>query len=137
MNLRRLAGVSCGGSTLSAIAKNGVELKIRARVTVRTNLAQLIGGATEETIIARVGEGIITSIGSSESHLIVMENPDRISKAVLDAQCQAMLQTLFEMENPQPLRLVTQAKIANGQQQVNNGVATPPETSVPCRQVFR
>jgi uncharacterized protein YqfA (UPF0365 family) len=70
-------------SVLSAIAKNGVELRIRARVTVRTNLHQLIGGATEETIIARVGEGIITSIGSSDSHLLVMENPDRISKAVL------------------------------------------------------
>jgi len=70
-------------TTLSAIAKNGVELRIRARVTVRTNLAQLIGGATEETIIARVGEGIITSVGSSDSHLLVMENPDRISKAVL------------------------------------------------------
>jgi uncharacterized protein YqfA (UPF0365 family) len=70
-------------STLSAIAKNGVELKIKARVTVRTNLAQLIGGATEETIIARVGEGIITAIGSSESHLEVMENPELISKAVL------------------------------------------------------
>jgi uncharacterized protein YqfA (UPF0365 family) len=68
---------------LSAIAKNGVELKIRARVTVRTNLSQLIGGATEETIIARVGEGIITAIGSAPSHLEVMENPDRISKAVL------------------------------------------------------
>jgi uncharacterized protein YqfA (UPF0365 family) len=68
---------------LSAIAKNGVELRVRARVTVRTNLAQLIGGATEETIIARVGEGIITAIGSSGSHLVVMENPDRISKAVL------------------------------------------------------
>jgi uncharacterized protein YqfA (UPF0365 family) len=70
-------------STLSAIARNGVELKIRARVTVRTNLLQLIGGATEETIIARVGEGIITAIGSAESHLQVMENPERISKAVL------------------------------------------------------
>jgi len=70
-------------TTLSAVAKNGVELKIRARVTVRTNLSQLIGGATEETIIARVGEGIITSIGSSADHLKVMENPDRISKAVL------------------------------------------------------
>jgi uncharacterized protein YqfA (UPF0365 family) len=70
-------------ATLSAIARNGVELKIRARVTVRTNLLQLIGGATEETIIARVGEGIITAIGSSESHLQVMENPERISKAVL------------------------------------------------------
>jgi uncharacterized protein YqfA (UPF0365 family) len=70
-------------NTLSAVAKNGVELRIRARVTVRTNLAQLIGGATEETIIARVGEGIITSIGSAADHLAVMENPDRISKAVL------------------------------------------------------
>ncbi|MBI2825800.1 MAG: flotillin-like protein FloA [Planctomycetia bacterium] len=70
-------------STLSAIARNGVELQIRARVTVRTNIKQLIGGATEETVIARVGEGIITSIGSSESHLIVLENPDLISKAVL------------------------------------------------------
>jgi len=72
-----------GKSTLSAIAKNGVELRIRARVTVRTNLEQLIGGATEETVIARVGEGIITAIGSSDTHLHVLENPDRISKAVL------------------------------------------------------
>ncbi len=72
-----------GKTTLSAICRNGVELKIRARVTVRTNLEQLIGGATEETIIARVGEGIITSIGSSASHLDVLENPDRISTAVL------------------------------------------------------
>ena len=59
-------------------------MRVRARVTVRTNLDQLIGGATEETIIARVGEGIITSIGSSETYLEVMEKPDRISKAVLD-----------------------------------------------------
>lgn len=72
-----------GKTTLSAIARNGVELKIRARVTVRTNLEQLIGGATEETVIARVGEGIITSIGSSADHLAVLENPDRITKAVL------------------------------------------------------
>ena len=63
---------SSGKTTLSAVAKNGVELKIRARVTVRTNLQQLIGGATEETIIARVGEGIITSIGSAPSHFKVM-----------------------------------------------------------------
>jgi uncharacterized protein YqfA (UPF0365 family) len=82
-------------SHLSAVAKNGVELKIRARVTVRTNLAQLIGGATEETIIARVGEGIITSIGSAESHLEVMENPHRISKAVLDRGLDA--HTAFEI----------------------------------------
>lgn len=71
-------------STLTAIAKNGVELKVKARVTVRTNLQQLIGGATEETIIARVGEGIITAIGSADTHLSVLENPDRISKAVLE-----------------------------------------------------
>jgi uncharacterized protein YqfA (UPF0365 family) len=70
-------------ATLSAVAGNGVELRIRARVTVRTNIAQLIGGATEETIIARVGEGIITSVGSSANHLVVLENPDHISKAVL------------------------------------------------------
>jgi uncharacterized protein YqfA (UPF0365 family) len=70
-------------STLSAVAKNGVELRVRALVTVRTNLSQLIGGATEDTIIARVGEGIITAIGSAADHLAVMENPDRISKAVL------------------------------------------------------
>ncbi len=73
-----------GKTTLSAIAKNGVELRIRARVTVRTNLEQLIGGATEETVIARVGEGIITSIGSADTHLEVLENPDRITRAVLD-----------------------------------------------------
>jgi len=84
-----------GKSTLSAICKNGVELRIRARVTVRTNLEQLIGGATEETIIARVGEGIITSIGSSASHLDVLENPDRISTAVLDRGLDA--QTAFEI----------------------------------------
>ncbi len=80
---------------LSAVAKNGVELKIRARVTVRTNLAQLIGGATEDTIVARVGEGIITSIGSSADHLTVMENPDRISKAVLKRGLDA--HTAFEI----------------------------------------
>jgi len=82
-------------TTLSAIAKNGVELKVRARVTVRTNLEQLIGGATEETIIARVGEGIITSIGSAASHLEVMENPDKISTAVLQRGLDA--QTAFEI----------------------------------------
>jgi uncharacterized protein YqfA (UPF0365 family) len=80
---------------LSAVAKNGVELKIRARVTVRTNLAQLIGGATEDTIVARVGEGIITSIGSSPDHFSVMENPDRISKAVLKRGLDA--HTAFEI----------------------------------------
>jgi len=71
-------------SSLSAIAKDGIELKVNARVTVRTNLDQLIGGATEETIIARVGEGIISSIGSAATYLQVMENPEVISRAVLD-----------------------------------------------------
>ncbi len=80
---------------LSAIAKNGVELRVRARVTVRTNIERLIGGATEDTIIARVGEGIITSIGSSVTHLDVMENPDRVSKAVLERGLDA--QTAFEI----------------------------------------
>ena len=84
-----------GKTTLSAVAKNGVELKIRARVTVRTNLKQLIGGATEETIIARVGEGIITSIGSAESHFEVMEHPDQISKAALHRGLDA--QTAFQI----------------------------------------
>lgn len=81
--------------TLSAIAKNGVELRVRARVTVRTNLKQLIGGATEDTIIARVGEGIITSIGSADTHLQVMENPDNISRAVLERGLDA--QTAFQI----------------------------------------
>ncbi len=84
-----------GKSTLSAIAKDGVELRIRARVTVRTNLEQLIGGATEETVIARVGESIISSIGSSVTHSDVLENPDRISRAVLDRGLDA--QTAFEI----------------------------------------
>ena len=84
-----------GKTFLSAVAKNGVELRIRARVTVRTNIQQLIGGATEETIIARVGEGIITSIGSSETHFAVMEHPDQISKAVLGRGLDA--QTAFQI----------------------------------------
>ncbi len=72
-----------GTGFLSAIARNGIELKVKARVTVRTNLLQLIGGATEETVIARVGESIISSIGSSESHLSVLENPNLITRTVL------------------------------------------------------
>ena len=84
-----------GKTILSAIAKDGVELRIRARVTVRTNLEQLIGGATEETIIARVGESIISSIGSSLKHQDVLENPDRISRAVLERGLDA--HTAFEI----------------------------------------
>jgi uncharacterized protein YqfA (UPF0365 family) len=68
---------------VAAVAKNGIQVLARARVTVRTNLSQLVGGATEETIIARVGEGIVSAIGSADTHKQVLENPDRISKAVL------------------------------------------------------
>jgi len=71
-------------NTVAGVAKDGIEVKARARVTVRTNIARLIGGATEQTIIARVGEGIVTTIGSSASHKEVLENPERISKVVLD-----------------------------------------------------
>ena len=74
-----------GGSkrSIDAVAKDGIVIKARARVTVRTNLASFVGGATEDTIIARVGEGIVSSIGSETSYKDVLENPDRISKNVL------------------------------------------------------
>jgi len=83
------------GKYISAVAKNGIQLKCQARVTVRTNLQQLVGGATEETIIARVGEGIINSIGSSASHLDVLEAPQMISSLVLEKGLDA--QTAFEI----------------------------------------
>lgn len=70
--------------TISAVAKNGIELKVRARVTVRTNLNRLVGGAGEATIIARVGEGIVTTVGSSEEHTDILENPDYMSRTVLE-----------------------------------------------------
>ncbi|MFC4803640.1 flotillin-like protein FloA [Filifactor villosus] len=69
---------------ISAVAKDGIEVKVKARVTVRANIERLVGGAGEETIIARVGEGVVTTVGSSESHKEVLENPDRISKTVLE-----------------------------------------------------
>ena len=72
-----------GKQSIDAVAMDGIQLKAKARVTVRTNLKQLIGGATEETIIARVGEGIVSAIGSSDTYKAVLENPNRISKAVL------------------------------------------------------
>ena len=68
---------------ISAIAKDGIQVRAIARVTVRANINQLVGGAGEETIIARVGEGIVSTIGSSQTHLMVLENPDNISKTVL------------------------------------------------------
>ncbi len=72
-----------GKVTIDAVARDGIGVRVRARVTVRSNLNRFVGGATEETIIARVGEGIITSIGSAVSYKDVLENPDRISKTVL------------------------------------------------------
>ncbi len=69
--------------TLDAVAGDGIQLKARARVTVRTNIRQLIGGATEETVIARVGQGIVQAIGSTKSYKLVLENPERISQTVL------------------------------------------------------
>ncbi len=81
--------------SLDAVAKDGIQLKVSARVTVRSNLQQLIGGATEETIIARVGEGIVSAIGSAEDHKAVLENPDMISKAVLARRLDS--QTAFEI----------------------------------------
>jgi uncharacterized protein YqfA (UPF0365 family) len=72
-----------GRTTIDGVAKNGIQLKVKARVTVRTNIKRLVGGATEETVIARVGEGIVTSIGTANDHKDVLENPDHISKAVL------------------------------------------------------
>ncbi len=84
-----------GRTTLDGVAKDGIQLRARARVTVRTNLAQLIGGATEETIIARVGEGIVSAIGSCETHKQVLANPMLIAKAVLDKSLDS--QTAFEI----------------------------------------
>lgn len=72
------------GGYITGVAKDGIQINVRARVTVRTNIAQLVGGATEETIIARVGEGIVSAIGGSETHLQVLESPQRISKLVLE-----------------------------------------------------
>ncbi len=69
---------------VAAIAKDGIELRAKARVTVRTNIERLVGGAGEETVIARVGEGIVTTVGSSETHKLVLENPDLISRTVLN-----------------------------------------------------
>ncbi len=73
-----------GRDTVDAVAQDGIQLKAKARVTVRANIERLIGGATEETIIARVGEGIVTTIGSATAYKSVLENPDKISKAVLN-----------------------------------------------------
>ena len=84
-----------GRPTIDAVARNGIQLKVKARVTVRTNIRQLVGGATEETIIARVGQGIVSAIGSAADHADVLENPDAISRAVLEKGLDA--NTAFEI----------------------------------------
>ncbi len=84
-----------GRQSLDGIAQNGIQLKVKVRVTVRANLRQLIGGATEETIVARVGEGIVSAIGSAQSHGKVLENPDSITKMVLSRRLDS--QTAFEI----------------------------------------
>ncbi len=84
-----------GRDSLDGIAQNGIQLKVKVRVTVRANLKQLIGGATEETIVARVGEGIVSAIGSAKLHGNVLENPDSITKTVLARRLDS--QTAFEI----------------------------------------
>jgi uncharacterized protein YqfA (UPF0365 family) len=84
-----------GKTTIDGVAKDGIIVKAKARVTVRTHLERFVGGATEETIVARVGEGIVSTIGSSDSYKDVLENPDRISKTVLDKALDA--NTAFEI----------------------------------------
>ncbi len=84
-----------GQPTIDGVAKDGIQLKVKARVTVRTNIKSLVGGATEETVVARVGEGIVNAIGSAADYKHVLENPDNISKAVLNKGLDA--NTAFEI----------------------------------------
>jgi uncharacterized protein YqfA (UPF0365 family) len=88
-------GKGFGKESLDGVAQNGIQLKVKARVTVRANLQQLIGGATEETIVARVGEGIVSAIGTAQFHSDVLASPDRISKTVLARRLDS--QTAFEI----------------------------------------
>jgi uncharacterized protein YqfA (UPF0365 family) len=84
-----------GQPTIDGVSKDGIQLKVKARVTVRTNIRSLVGGATEETVVARVGEGIVNAIGSAEDYKHVLQNPDNISKAVLGKGLDA--NTAFEI----------------------------------------
>jgi uncharacterized protein YqfA (UPF0365 family) len=84
-----------GQPTIDGVSKDGIQLKVKARVTVRTNIRSLVGGATEETVVARVGEGIVNAIGTAEDYKHVLENPDKISKAVLSKGLDA--NTAFEI----------------------------------------
>lgn len=78
-------GRDSGQTTIDGVASNGIQLRVKALVTVRTNLARLVGGATENTIIARVGQGIVSTIGAAKSHMEVLENPQAIAKTVLNS----------------------------------------------------
>src|SRR5436190_24315136 len=86
---------SKGRTFLDAVCRNGIQLRCKARVTVRTKLERLVGGATEETIIARVGEGIVKAIGSADEHKVVLANPNLISQTVLHSSLDS--QTAFEI----------------------------------------
>ncbi len=88
-------GMQAGRSTIDAVAQDGIQLKAKALVTVRTNINNLIGGATEETVIARVGQGIVSTIGSAHSHKAVLANPDEISRKILESGLDAG--TAFEI----------------------------------------
>jgi uncharacterized protein YqfA (UPF0365 family) len=88
-------GAASGQQTIDAVAGNGIQLRVKAKVTVRTNIDRLVGGATENTIIARVGQGIVTTIGSAPNHMEVLENPRNISKKVLEQGLDA--NTAFEI----------------------------------------
>ena len=96
---------------ISAVAKDGIELLVKARVTVRTNLERLVGGAGESTIIARIGEGIVTTVGSASSHKSVLENPDDISKLILRILILAeILERSFKVFRQKRIRILHRQK---------------------------
>ena len=110
-----------GKITIDGVAKDGIVVKARARVTVRTHLERFVGGATEETIIARVGQGIVTSIGSSKSHEEVLANPNKISRALLDRGLDA--QTAFEIVSIESSRALMDLAVAR-KVPLGNGIIT-------------
>jgi uncharacterized protein YqfA (UPF0365 family) len=118
---------SLGRPTLDGVCRNGIQLKARARVTVRTKLDRLVGGATEDTIIARVGEGIVKAIGSAEHHTDVLANPNQISQAVLKGRLDS--QTAFEIVSVDVAEVDVGANIG-----ANLQADQPPPTCVSPRQ---
>jgi uncharacterized protein YqfA (UPF0365 family) len=109
---------SKGTTMLDAVAKDGIRLLVKARVTVRTNLDRLVGGATEDTIIARVGQGIVSAIGSQPTYKNVLENPDHISRKVLDSGLDS--QTAFEIVSID-IADVSVAGVSGGREVANVG----------------